>query len=81
MIRRRIFLNQFSSGIYVTLTGHGNMGTRGLLGFIIKGVKKGTYNHWDSYPTGLGLAIMRWIQSLSEEDIIKMAGQVEKIEW
>lgn len=57
------------------------MGTRGLLGFIIKGVKKGTYNHWDSYPTGLGLAIMRWIQTLTEEDIAKMTEQVEKIEW
>jgi hypothetical protein len=57
------------------------MGTRGLLGFIIKGVRKGTYNHYDSYPIGLGLNIMKWIQSLSDAEIAKMVEQVEGLEW
>ena len=57
------------------------MGTRGLLGYVIKGKKKGSYNHWDSYPVGLGWAIMKWIRSLSDADITKMIEQLEKIEW
>lgn len=30
------------------------MGTRGALGFIKAGEHKVTYNHYDSYPEGLG---------------------------
>jgi len=30
------------------------MGTRGVWGFIVDGQKKMAYNHWDSYPSGLG---------------------------
>jgi hypothetical protein len=52
------------------------MGTRGLLGFIIKGKKNGTYNHYDSYPTGLGNNIIKWLNTLSEEDKKKMAEQL-----
>ena len=30
------------------------MGTRGMNGFISQGETKAAYNHFDSYPTGLG---------------------------
>ena len=38
------------------------MGTRGLYGFRKNGVDKVTYNHWDSYPDGLGKQILRFIK-------------------
>jgi hypothetical protein len=55
------------------------MGTRGLIGFIIKGVKKGAYNHWDSYPEGLGNAVVDFILSLKEEDFATMQAKVEAV--
>lgn len=35
------------------------MGTRGLLGFYFKGKFYVVYNHFDSYPSGLGVALLR----------------------
>lgn len=59
------------------------MGTRGLLGHIIrsKGIRKGAYNHFDSYPAGLGSKLAMFINSLREEQIKKMAENVAKIHW
>jgi hypothetical protein len=37
------------------------MGTRGLIGYYKKGVTKACYNHWDSYPTGLGAKTKNYI--------------------
>lgn len=39
------------------------MGTRGFLGFVIDGQEKVAYNHWDSYPDGLGNDILTWLRS------------------
>lgn len=39
------------------------MGTRGTLGFVIDGQSKVAYNHWDSYPDGLGLDVLRWLRT------------------
>jgi hypothetical protein len=39
------------------------MGTRGLWGYAIDGATKTTYNHYDSYPSGLGQTVLehaRW---------------------
>ena len=36
------------------------MATRGAYGFRLNGVEKLFYNHYDSYPEGLGLDIARW---------------------
>lgn len=35
------------------------MGTRGLWGFVIDGETKVTYNHYDSYPGGLGTDLVK----------------------
>lgn len=43
------------------------MGTRGLYGFRKNGVDKVTYNHWDSYPDGLGKQILRFINKYGME--------------
>ena len=44
------------------------MGTRGAWGFIIDGKKKVTYNHWDSYPTGLGDTLVKDFYDLTCEN-------------
>jgi hypothetical protein len=53
------------------------MGTRGLIGFVIKGRRRATYNHFDSYPEGLGFDVLRFILSLDEEGIKEMQALVE----
>jgi hypothetical protein len=55
------------------------MGTRGILGFITKGVRKGTYNHFDSYPSGLGDAIIKFILAHTDEELEQMVGKVEQV--
>lgn len=57
------------------------MGTRGLLGHFIRAQKKGSYNNKDSYPTGLGINVVKFILSLSEEQIETMREMVEGFEW
>src|SRR5688572_19111481 len=36
------------------------MGTRGFITFVIDGEEKTAYNHWDSYPAGLGVKMLDW---------------------
>jgi hypothetical protein len=55
------------------------MGTRGLLGFIIRGQRFGTFTKFDAYPGGLGRWIVEFILSLSEEQIGEMAQRVREV--
>ncbi|KAI0771448.1 hypothetical protein BC629DRAFT_1531991 [Irpex lacteus] len=57
------------------------MGTRGLLGFIIRNRRRGTFNKNDSYPEELGAAIAGFIISLTEEQRLVMVERLEQIEW
>lgn len=41
------------------------MGTRGLLGFVIDGQLKAAYNHFDSYPGGLGLGVLEFARQVT----------------
>ena len=45
------------------------MGTRGALGFYKNGINKITYNHWDSYPEGLGVNVAQFISKNTIEDM------------
>jgi hypothetical protein len=45
------------------------MGTRGLYGFYRDGVTKATYNHYDSYPEGLGAVIVDFLRSTSIHEL------------
>ena len=45
------------------------MGTRGAWGLIKDGKEKVTYNHYDSYPDGLGVCIIELAQDLSISQI------------
>lgn len=38
------------------------MGTRGFIGFVVDGVEKIAYNHWDSYPSSLGVKMAAWLR-------------------
>lgn len=40
------------------------MGTRGALGFVVDETAKITYNHFDSYPSGLGDDTLRWLRGV-----------------
>jgi hypothetical protein len=37
------------------------MGTRGFVGFVVDGTEKITYNHFDSYPEGLGVDVLAFL--------------------
>ncbi len=48
------------------------MSTRGYYGIRKNGELKGTYNHWDSYPSGLGKDLVETINKIKKEDRIKV---------
>lgn len=37
------------------------MGTRGFITFVTGGEEKTAYNHWDSYPEGLGVKVLKFL--------------------
>ena len=52
------------------------MGTRGLFGVVVGGSVKASYNHFDSYPSGLGADIVKQIEDmLSRWGLKKMKKQ------
>ena len=56
------------------------MGTRGAYGFRIGGADKVTYNHFDSYPDGLGLDIVRFIQETDSAELVGIALETELVD-
>lgn len=52
------------------------MGTRGAWGFRVEGKDKLTYNHWDSYPSGLGKTMIEFIQKTPNEVLEKIARRI-----
>ena len=44
------------------------MGTRGSIGVIYKKEYKGTYNHFDSYPSGLGIEVVDFCNMVTKEN-------------
>jgi hypothetical protein len=50
-----------------TKRSHAKMGTRGCWGYVIDGEPKLTYNHWDSYPSGLGVEIVAHVQRHTDD--------------
>lgn len=56
------------------------MGTRGLVGFVHGGAEKLAYNHWDSYPDGLGVKVFEWVQSNLNADLRIDPAVVAKID-
>ncbi len=54
------------------------MGTRGFISFEIDGQRKTAYNHFDSYPDGLGLVVLEWLRK-SIEDIPELRRRVQHL--
>lgn len=52
------------------------MGTRGAWGFRFKDKDKLTYNHWDSYPDGLGVDVITAIKDHNDE---RLAGTAMRL--
>lgn len=44
------------------------MGTRGFVGFLGGDELKITYNHFDSYPSGVGVEVLRWLRQQVAEN-------------
>jgi len=55
------------------------MGTRGLVGLIIAGKRHAIYNHYDSYPSGLGNDIIKFILSLTPEQWDEMTKILQEV--
>ena len=47
------------------------MGTRGAWGFVHEGREYLTYNHFDSYPDGLGGDLLRWAAGVTSWDSVR----------
>jgi hypothetical protein len=55
------------------------MGTRGCIGFRIDGKDKVTYNHFDSYPSGIGKDIVNELKAASVEQLSALPNFVRNI--
>ena len=55
------------------------MGTRGLLAFAHDGEIKAAYNHFDSYPSGLGADVAKFIRSLDTSEIGEDGGNYPEV--
>ena len=56
------------------------MGTRGAVGFKLNDEYKVTYNHFDSYPSGLGEEVIAFINKVVEESgLDKLKANVKKL--
>jgi hypothetical protein len=51
------------------------MGTRGAIGFVINGEWKVTYNHYDSYPEGLGMDVLEFCKSINNWEYLKVLAE------
>ena len=51
------------------------MSTRGVYGFRKNNTDKITYNHYDSYPSGLGNVILKFIQGTPLESLNFICGE------
>jgi len=55
------------------------MGTRGAFGFRFEVKDKVTYNHWDSYPSGLGNNIAKFLKEFTSVDELKKIAEGIKL--
>lgn len=57
------------------------MGTRGAFGFRLNKKDYVSYNHWDSYPSGLGNNIVNSLKVLREDSLVNLKEQVANIRF
>jgi hypothetical protein len=56
------------------------MGTRGFVGFVVDNTEKITYNHFDSYPAGLGLDVLTWLHSANVHEVRAAAAALRLVD-
>lgn len=56
------------------------MGTRGAVGFIKDGEIKVAYNHFDSYPEGLGEEVLNFVREYSVDQMREMFDKIELVD-
>lgn len=56
------------------------MGTRGLCGFVVDGDVKAAYNHFDSYPSGLGVEVLTWARYADLDDVTARARALRMVD-
>ncbi len=57
------------------------MGTRGAVGLVLDGKTYAAYNHFDSYPDGLGEEVVDFCHSLSPRKWETLKKNLKKIKW
>jgi hypothetical protein len=56
------------------------MGTRGFVGFVVDGQEKIAYNHFDSYPSELGVHVLQWARSVEDwQEIRELAATLRLV--
>lgn len=56
------------------------MGTRGFVGVVVDNTVKTSYNHWDSYPSGLGSTTLEALRKrLDESDLESLASKARDL--
>lgn len=55
------------------------IGTKGCYGFHRGGVDKLTYNHFDSYPEGLGADIVEFVRQTSVEEMNQIFDRIQMV--
>jgi hypothetical protein len=55
------------------------MSTRGFIGFVVDGTEKITYNHFDSYPSGLGTTVLDWLRKEHRGHVQRKAGELRVV--
>lgn len=53
------------------------MGTRGAVGFYKDGKEKVGYNHWDSYPSGLGQVVVNYLKGKTIDELKKFCDEIK----
>ena len=53
------------------------MSTRGALGFYKDGKEKIGYNHWDSYPSGLGQTVLNFLKGKTIDELKKFCDEIK----
>lgn len=53
------------------------MSTRGFIGLVVDGEEKIIYNHFDSYPDGLGMEMLTWLRDVLEVE----KWDLKKVDW
>lgn len=56
------------------------MGTRGTIGFIINEQEKLTYNHYDSYPAGIGIRVLAFLREHTVEELRPLAEALKVVD-